>query len=381
MVEIASKVSAVRGLRRQLLRFLALAGGAAVVLGLFFSSCTARVMPNEFGVEQSRFGTKVGVVDQIFGPGLYFIGPGSTMFTYPREIHLLEASNERAEARAKAGGMDVVRAVDQYYSTRDALLGKATHRVIDAFNVQTSDGYSVAADVTLLYSITDPLMVAREFGWGSTYVESFAINTFRNGVLATLGKMNAESFYDEKVRIAAVNEAEEYLRERFKARGFEVHKLLLRNYSYSPAYEKSLHEKKVAVQAAEKNRKESHVNDERAKLQQIESKGNAAITIAESENNAQISKVRAEANLYSEQVRAKGDKEYGLANAEAKRLKAEALNKGGGRYVVALETAKIFDNIQGSVMTPEQYITFIRQSWALIGLSPGGPVPAAEGGK
>src|SRR5205807_1507989 len=134
-------------------------------------------------------------------------------------------------------------------------------------------------------------------------------------------------------------------------------------------------------QLTEKNRKESLVNEERAKLQQIESKGNAAITIAESGVNAQISKTKAEADLYSAQVHAKADREIGLAAAESKRLKSEALAQAGSRYVVALETAKMFDNIEAAVMTPEQYVAFIRNAWALIGLIPGASGAAAGGTK
>ena len=84
--------------------------------------------------------------------------------------------------------------------------------------------------------------------------------------------------------------------------------------------------------------------------------------------NAQISKIKAEAALYSSQVHAKADTEVNIAQAEAKRLKAEALNAQGGRYVVALETAKMLDSIDGAVMTPEQYINFIRATWAVIGV-------------
>ncbi|HEY7162148.1 MAG TPA: SPFH domain-containing protein, partial [Acidobacteriota bacterium] len=224
----------------------------------------------------------------------------------------------------------------------------------------------------------NPLQVAKDFGWGSLYIDSFVINTFRNSVLTTLGKMNAESFYHEEVRIAAAKEAEDNLRKRFAARGFEVKKLLIRNYQYASDYEKSLHDKKVAVQLAEKNRKEGLVNEELAKLRQIEYKGNAAITIAESEINAQISKVNAEAGLYSSQTRAMADKEYNVALAEAQRLKAEAVNNAGGKYVVALEVAKMFDNIEGAVMTPEQYITFIRSAWSVMGVTGGSAPPAAE---
>jgi regulator of protease activity HflC (stomatin/prohibitin superfamily) len=346
------------------------------VVVFFYGSCTARVQPNEWGVEQRRFGLTTGIIEKAYGPGLYFVGIGATMHTFPREIHVLEASNDREDSKSKAHGGDVAGRVDAYFDERDRLLGKSTHRVVDALNVQTSDGYAVTADVTLLYSIADPVAVAKQFGWGSLYVDSFALNTFRNGVLQTLGKMNAESFYDEAVRIAAVADAEAFLAARFKERGFQVEKLLLRNYRYVANYERSLHDKKVAVQLTEKNRKESLVNEEKAKLKQIESKGNAAITIAESEVNARIAKTRAEAELYSSQVRAKADKEINLAGAEAKRLKADALTQAGGRYVVALETAKMFENITGAVMTPEQYIQFIRSAWSVIGVGSG-----AEGKK
>ncbi|MBL8112315.1 MAG: hypothetical protein JNK60_05485 [Acidobacteria bacterium] len=384
MVEIAGKGEALRAVFSKLRKSVVLFVLLFLFVVVFYGSCTTKVAPNEWGVEQKKFGMKTGIVDKAYGPGLYFVGFGATMRTFPREIHVLEASNDRVATVGKAQTDGQREALEGYYDKRDRMLGRATHRVVDALNVQTSDGYAVTCDVTLLYSITDPVKIAKDFGWGSAYVDSYALNTFRNGVLATLGKMNAEQFYDEEVRIAAVKDAETTIRERFASRGFKVEKLLLRNYEYAENYEKSLHDKKVAVQLTEKNRKEGLVNEEKAQLQQIESKGDAAIAIAESEVNARISKVEAEAKLYASEIRAKGDKEVNIAEAEAKRLKSEALNSAGGRYVVALETMKMFENIDGAVMTPEQYIQFIRNAWAVIGVNPGNAapaVPAAGGGK
>ncbi len=376
MVQVAGVQTAARALRQAPVRLVWLVGAAVVALVIIYSSCTARVLPNQWGVEQRKFGSRVGIVDQAYGPGLYFVGPGVTMHTFSREIHVLEASFDREEALNKARDGRTRQAVAEYFDERQAILG-GTDRVVDGLNVQTSDGYAVLTDVSLLYGISDPVRVARDFGWGTLYVESFVLNTFRNGVLTTLGKMKAEAFYDEKARIQAVAEAEELLRQRFRERGFEVHRLLLRNYKYAPTYEKALHDKKVAVQLAVKNEKERLVNEEKAKLQQIESQGNARITIAESEVNAQIARIDAEARLYGAQVHARADREIKVAEAEAKRLKAEALAEAGSRYVVGLETARMFDSIQGAVMTPEQYVSFVRSAWALIGLSPGSPPPAA----
>ncbi len=380
MVTLAGVSQAGASIRRSLTRLTVRVLAVLLLVFVFYGACTTRVRPNEWGVEQHKFGFKRGIVDRAYTAGLYFVGPGVTMHTFPREIHVLEASYDRQEAeeRARRMGGDVVRRVDKYFLKRDVLLGGGvTHRVVEALNVQTSDGYAVTADVTLLYAITDPVKVAREFGWGSLYVDSFALNTFRNGVLTTLGKMNAESFYDESLRVRALEEAKTLLGQRFKERGFAVKELLLRNFRYADSYEKALQDKKVAVQLAEKNRKESLANEERAKLKQLESKGNADITIAESEVQARIAKVRAEAELYASQTRARADKEVNVAQAEAKRLRADALAQSGGRYVVALETAKMFENIDGAVMTPEQYIAFVRQAWALIGVG-AGPTPAPQ---
>jgi regulator of protease activity HflC (stomatin/prohibitin superfamily) len=381
MVEVAGVARAAALLRSSLTRLTVRSVVLVVLVVLFYSSCTTRVRPDEWGVEQRKFGFKRGIVDQAYGAGLYFIGPGATMHTFPRGIHLLEASYDRQESDAKARSMGggTEKKVAQYFERRDELLGGGTtHRVVEALNVQTSDGYAVTADVTLLYVIADPVKVAREFGWGSLYVDAFVLNTFRNSVLSTLGKMNAESFYDEGLRIDALGDAKTLLVGRFKERGFEAKELLLRNFRYAESYEKALRDKKVAVQLAEKNRKESLANEERAKLKQIESKGNADITIAESEVQTKIAKVRAEAELYASQTRARADKEINLAQAEAKRLKADALTSAGGRYVVALETAKMFENIEAAVMTPEQYIVFVRSAWSLIGVGgSGGPAPPA----
>ena len=367
MVKVAGYGTALEALKASLTRKVIKILVVAVGLMFFYQACTTRVLPNEFGVKQRRFGLSTGIIEKAYSPGLYFVGPGSTMHTFPREIQVLEASYEQEEAMKKAGGSkDRVQA---FFEARNETLGETTHRVVDALNVQTSDGYAVIADVTLMYSIVDPVKIAKDFGWGSLYVDSFVINTFRNSVLGTLGKMNAESFYDGKARIKAIEEAQALLSERFTARGFKVERLLLRNFVYADNYERSLKDKKVAVQLTEKNRKESLVNEERAKLQQIESKGNGTITIAASEVGARIAKITAEAELYSSKVKAKADKEVNVAGAEAKRLKADALTTSGGRLVVALETAKMFDNIEGAVMTPEQYVTFVRNAWALIGVS------------
>ena len=40
--------------------------------------------------------------EDAYGAGLYFVGPGATMHTFPREMHVLEASYDRQESDARA---------------------------------------------------------------------------------------------------------------------------------------------------------------------------------------------------------------------------------------------------------------------------------------
>ena len=160
MVEVLGKKSALDALTG-LIRRLGVAGVLGILTLVFlYTACTVRVLPNEMGVEQRKFGFKVGIVDRTFGPGLYVVGPGTTMHTFSREIHVLEAAGSQSESAERA-------------RVREKVLGRGTHRTIETINVQTSDGYAVSADVTLLYSIADPVRVAREFGWGTLYIQSF----------------------------------------------------------------------------------------------------------------------------------------------------------------------------------------------------------------
>ena len=105
MVQVAGVSRALESLKASLGRTFFLGVGTFLLLLLFYASCTTRVLPNEFGVEQRKFGLKTGIVPTTYGPGLYFVGPGMTMHTFPREIHVLEASYDRQEAMSKGQAM------------------------------------------------------------------------------------------------------------------------------------------------------------------------------------------------------------------------------------------------------------------------------------
>src|SRR5258708_27488530 len=117
MVQVAGVGRAFQVLKASVRRTLVL--GVAALLFLFFtySACTAKVHPNEFGVEQRKFALKTGIMPEAYGPGLYFVGPGTTMRTFPLEIHVLDASYDRARALAQASSGSR-RRVQAYFDRR-----------------------------------------------------------------------------------------------------------------------------------------------------------------------------------------------------------------------------------------------------------------------
>ena len=267
--------------------------------------------------------------------GLYFVGPGRHHAHLPprdpRARGLLRPARSRSP-RPRPWAATPRRRSTQYFERRDELLGGGTtHRVVEALNVQTSDGYAVTADVTLLYSIADPVKIAREFGWGSLYVDAFVAQHLPQ-------RRPVDPGQDERrvvLRRGAAHPGHRggrrpSRRSASRSGASRSKELLLRNFRYAENYEKSLHDKKVAVQLAEKNRKESLVNEEQAKLKQIESKGNADITIAESEVQTPRSPRSGPRPSSTPRRRGPGPTRRSTwPQAEAKRLKADALTTGG----------------------------------------------------
>ena len=102
MVEVSGKRTALDAIKTSVKR-LGITGVLGVVaVGFLYTACTVRVLPNEMGVEQRKFGFKVGIVEKTFGPGLYVVGPGGTMHTFSREMHVLEAAGTQSESSERA---------------------------------------------------------------------------------------------------------------------------------------------------------------------------------------------------------------------------------------------------------------------------------------
>jgi regulator of protease activity HflC (stomatin/prohibitin superfamily) len=107
--------------------------------------CLVYVQPDEFGIKVVRLGTHRGVQKETYGSGLYFVIPGmQQVYRLPMGVQVLELTNSPATAAL---------------SSRQE---KAAH-------IQTSDGFFVDVDVSILYRISDPYLVFTMIGPGVLY--------------------------------------------------------------------------------------------------------------------------------------------------------------------------------------------------------------------
>ena len=83
-----------------------------------------------------------------------------------------------------------------------------TGRIDKAAYIQTSDGFYVEVDVSILYKITDPIKVLKTIGPGKLY-EDNGISKSRTDLKDTLGQLTTEEFYNSQKRIEKMLLAEQ----------------------------------------------------------------------------------------------------------------------------------------------------------------------------
>src|SRR2546429_373712 len=127
------------------------------------------------------------------------------MHRFPLRLQVLELSNSRGEAGDLEG-----------------------HRVGPGVNIQTSEGYTVQADLTVLYRIADPLKVMQTIGPGRLFEDSAVIPRAQQDLRRALGELDAEDFYRGDKRVEKARAAQRALEAELKDKGIELENQALR---------------------------------------------------------------------------------------------------------------------------------------------------------
>ncbi len=291
---------------------------AMVCFNLFF----VYIEPDEYGIKVIRVGLNRGVQKEVYHAGLTFVLPFGfqQMYRLPKGIQVLELTNFPDTASLVA-------------------------RKDRAAHIQTSDGFFVDVDVSILYHINDPYLIFTTIGPGTLFEDNGIIPKAEPALKETLGKLTTEEFYNSPMRVQKAEEARQNLNAELKVKGIEVDQVLVRYFKYSPEIQKNIEAKKLQDQMVFTNQSAARAAKEEAELKKIVQEGMVIVSVEIENGKAYVTRKIAEKDLYARRVKANADLQVKLAEAERVRLKNEALKGIGSERMVALKMADTYKGL------------------------------------
>ena len=289
-----------------------------------YNSCTTYVRPGEAGVKQIIYGKGEGIEPFVYGVGLHFVGAGQRMHLFPTHLQILELTNSRSERVENGPG----------------------HRVTSEINIQTSEGYNVRVDATVLYRISDPLKVMKSIGPGRLFEDSAVVPRSAQDLRRALGELDAEDFYRGSKRMEKAHEAQAALSAELADKGIEIVQVFVRRYVYDAPYQNAIELRKIQDQTVYKNEAEAKAAIANAAKNKIIAEGAAAVQVELSRGEAEVKKLDAEADLYRRKKAAEADLLVRLAEAKGTELESQALRAAGAENLVGLRMAEALKGTQ-----------------------------------
>ncbi len=308
-------------------KLIGIIAGVVLALLLFgYASFTVYVEPHELAVRQVFLGLPLGpekgIQDDIYGPGLYFVMPGyERLHLFPRDMQLVELNDYASEANRATSSAPSIR-------------------------IQTSEGYQVTVDVTVAYRIIDPVALIKSVGPGRLYENQLVLPRADRYLRQALGELNAENFYSGQMRMAKAQQARELLSEDLGEAGIQVWNVMVRHYTYDERYQEAIELRKIQDQMVFKNRAEAFAKTQEAEKNRVLAEGAAKVEVEKERGVAEVRKIQADAELYYRKQFAEGDKLLALAEAEAVRLRNDALKVPGAENLVGMEMADVLAGTQ-----------------------------------
>jgi regulator of protease activity HflC (stomatin/prohibitin superfamily) len=297
-----------------------------VGLKFFIFLCFVYVRPNEYGIKVVRvpvFGAR-GVHKEVYNAGFHFVLKPfdcEGMYLFPKDLQVLDLTGAREEA------------------SREATISKPAH-------IQTSDGFFVDVDASILYQIVDPYLVFTHLGAGRSFETNGLMPKAEPVLKQALGELTTEEFYNSPVRSAKAGLAKELLNRELADYGLHIDQVLVRYFRYTEEIQKNIEEKKLKDQMVFKNQAEARAATEGAKLKKMIQEGQATVDIKLQEGRSYITTKEAERDLYVRTKRAEADLLMKLADAKKTQLRNEALQGSGSDRMVGLKMAEVYKGIE-----------------------------------
>ncbi len=238
-----------------------------------------------------------------------------------------------------------------YRMVKQALDNTLNHANASNFNIQTSDGFQIGLDVSILYHITDPYKTLSQYGLGRNYQDNGLLQRAEPTLKSTLGIMNPEDFFNTKLRVQKQNEARNALDKEFSDKGIAVDQILIRFPHYNPVVQQKIEERNLQEQTRYMNITAAAEAEAQGRLTKVIEEGKAAVSIVLTNGANYITRKTAEMEKYDRIKRSEADKLKNLAEAEKNRLINEAYQGIGSERIVAMEMAEVLKGLD-YIMVP-----------------------------
>jgi regulator of protease activity HflC (stomatin/prohibitin superfamily) len=308
------------------LRLLWVVAGAWLLVRLSAASCSTYVPPNMVGLRQVYYGSQAGIRKEVYQPGLHFIAAGiERLHLFPHDLQVINFSDSSSE-------------VSQSF------------RSAPSIKIQTSDGYNVQLDVSLLYRITDAYRVFIEAGPGRAFEDRLVVPRVDRILRRTLGELNSEQFYQGPHRIEKAKAAHDQLAAEVVPFGIQIDAVLVRRYVYDSKYQQLIEGRKIKDQTVFLRQAEAKAAIEQRKRDTMVAEGKAAQDTELSRGRAEVEKLRAKADLYERRRAADGKLLVELADAKGTGLENAALQGAGSENLVGLKMAEALRGVRVLVL-------------------------------
>lgn len=307
---------------RKLIVLASAIGVLVVVAVAVFNVCFEYVRPYEYGIKVVKIGVDKGVQEDWHGPGYAFRIPFGVhqIHRLPQNVQVLEMTN--------------------YPGTRtsDAYIDKGA-------KIQTSDGFFVEVDTTILYRIVDPYEVFTKLGPDDQFLQLGMLPKAEAVLKETLGQLTTEEFYDSHKRVEKAEMARDLLNEKLAEEGMEVDQVLVRYFEYSDSIQQNIEDKKLQDQLVFTNESKGRAAEQRQELMRTQEEGKYAVKVKLEEGGAYRVEKEAERDVYTRTKQAEADLLVARAEAEGTRMKSDAMQAAGANAMVAMRMAEILEGL------------------------------------
>jgi regulator of protease activity HflC (stomatin/prohibitin superfamily) len=314
------------------------------LLALIYVACTQYIKPDEFAVKQVDVPVPLltgaaGIHSNIYSTGIHWRIPGCEKFIiFPKNV----------------------RAVTLHMRGKSEESHQRYVRYEDAAHIQTSDGFFINLDVSILYRVTNPYEVVRAFGAGVLYEQNGIIFQAEPTLKGTMGTLHPEDFFDAAKRVAKQEEARDRFNDFLTPRGLRVDHVLIRYPQYHEAVQARIEARNIQEQARQKNIEEAKLAQAQGALNEVEKQGEALLSIKLMEGSNYVTRLTAQMEGYRRIKASEANRVVQLAEAEKQRMINESYQGAGSERLVGLEWARVLSGLD----------TIVLQSGGVNGFNP-----------